>query len=70
MQGTAGKLALGIKVTDMSGARVSFGRATGRHFAKIISGFILGIGFLMVAFTKRKQGLHDLVAGCLVLNRR
>lgn len=69
VQGTVGKLALGIKVTDLNGARISFGRATGRHFAKIISSVILLIGFFMAAFTERKQGLHDIIAGCLVMNR-
>lgn len=69
-QATLGKMALGIKVTDLSGSTISFGRATGRHFGKIISSIIFFIGFLMVAFTSRKQGLHDMMAGCLVVNRR
>jgi len=69
-QGTLGKMALGIKVTDLSGNPISFGRATGRHFGKIISVFIFFIGYLMVAFTSRKQGLHDMMAGCLVVNRK
>lgn len=68
-QGTLGKLALGIKVTDYHGNRISFGRATGRHFAKILSSCILMIGFLMAAFTEKKQALHDMIAGCLVVNR-
>jgi len=69
-QGTVGKLALGIRVTDMDGKRISFMRATGRYFGKIVSAFILCIGFLMVAWTQRKQGLHDLLAQTLVLNGR
>jgi uncharacterized RDD family membrane protein YckC len=69
-QATVGKLALGIRVTDMDGKRISFMRATGRYFGKIVSAFILCIGFLMVAWTKRKQGLHDLLAQTLVLNGR
>jgi uncharacterized RDD family membrane protein YckC len=68
-QATVGKMALGIKVTDLDGNRLSFGRATGRHFGKIISGLTLGIGYLMVAFMPRKQALHDIMAGCLVVNR-
>jgi uncharacterized RDD family membrane protein YckC len=68
-QGTLGKMALGIKVTDLSGDRVSFGKATGRYFGKIISVLILFIGFIMVAFTEKKQGLHDIMAGCLVVNK-
>ena len=66
-QATVGKMALGIVVTDLEGRRIGFGRATGRYFAKILSVLILGIGFLMVAFTERKQGLHDLLAKTLVV---
>ena len=65
-QATLGKMIFGMKVTDLQGNRISFARATGRHFAKILSGMILLIGFIMVAFTERKQGLHDLLAGTLV----
>jgi uncharacterized RDD family membrane protein YckC len=65
-QATLGKMIFGMKVTDLYGNRISFGRATGRHFAKILSGMILGIGFIMVGFTERKQGLHDMIAGTLV----
>lgn len=68
-QGTLGKLALGIKVTDLSGQPIGFGRATGRHFSKILSGIILGIGYLLAAFTPKKQGLHDMIAGCVVVNK-
>ncbi len=68
-QATLGKMALGIIVTDLSGKRISFGKASGRYFGQILSGFILGIGFLMIAFTARKQGLHDKMAGCLVVNK-
>lgn len=70
MQATVGKLALGVIVTDLEGNRISFGRATGRYFAKILSGLILLIGFIMVAFTERKQGLHDILAGTLVWKTR
>jgi uncharacterized RDD family membrane protein YckC len=66
-QATLGKMALGLKVTDLEGRRISFVRATGRHFAKILSGMVLFIGFIMVGFTRRKQGLHDMVAGTLVI---
>jgi len=69
-QGTLGKIALGIKVTDLSGNAISFGRATARHFGKILSTIILLVGYLMVAFTAKKQGLHDMIAGCLVVNKR
>jgi uncharacterized RDD family membrane protein YckC len=69
-QATLGKMALGIVVTDSSGKRVSFARATGRHFGKIVSGLILYIGYLMIAFTQRKQGLHDIMAECLVVLKK
>jgi len=66
-QGTLGKLALGIKVTDMNGDRISFGRATGRYFGKIISGMIIYIGYIMAGLTEKKQALHDMMASCLVI---
>ncbi|MHA6206302.1 RDD family protein [Dyella soli] len=69
-QATLGKRALGIRVTGMDGQRINFMRATGRYFGKLLSAFILCIGFLMVAWTQRKQGLHDLLAQTLVLNGR
>jgi len=69
-QATIGKLALGIRVTDLRGARISFPRALGRYAAKIVSFAVVFIGVLMVAFTRRKQGLHDLMANTLVLNGR
>jgi uncharacterized RDD family membrane protein YckC len=65
-QATLGKMIFGMKVTDLHGNRISFERATGRHFAKWLSTMILGIGYIMVGFTERKQGLHDLLAGTLV----
>jgi uncharacterized RDD family membrane protein YckC len=68
-QATVGKSALGLFVTDNEGRRISFARATGRYFASVISGLLLCIGYLMVAFTDRKQGLHDLMAGTLVFKR-
>ena len=66
-QATLGKMALGLKVTDMRGNRVTFARATGRYFGKIVSGLILNIGYIMAAFTERKQALHDMMANCLVI---
>jgi predicted Zn finger-like uncharacterized protein len=69
-QATLGKMALGIQVTDLSGDGISFGRATGRHFGKIISAFTLLVGYFMAGFTRKKQGLHDIMAGCLVVNAR
>ncbi len=69
-QATLGKLALGIRVTDLQGRRISFPRALGRYLAKFLSLLILGFGFLMVGWTRRKQGLHDMLASTLVLNGR
>jgi uncharacterized RDD family membrane protein YckC len=66
-QATIGKRILNLKVTDEAGNRISFGRASGRFFAKIVSDLIFSIGFIMVAFTARKQGLHDMIAGTLVM---
>jgi uncharacterized RDD family membrane protein YckC len=68
-QATVGKMALGIVVTDLSGNRISFGRATGRYFGKIVSGMILCIGYFMAGFTERKQALHDIMSSCLVVLR-
>ena len=64
-----GKIALGIQVTDLQGNRVSFGKALGRNVAKILSALILYIGFIMAAFTAKKQGLHDMIAGTLVVKK-
>jgi len=65
-QATLGKMIFGMKVTDLSGTRISFARATGRHFAKFISGMFLCFGFITVGFTQRKQGWHDMIAETLV----
>jgi uncharacterized RDD family membrane protein YckC len=56
-------------MTDMAGQRIGFLRATVRHFSKILSSMLFLIGYIMIAFTARKQGLHDLIAACLVVNR-
>lgn len=68
-QATIGKKALGLTVTDLEGRRIGFGRATGRFFGKILSSVIVWIGFIMIGFTSKKQGLHDILAGTLVLRR-
>jgi uncharacterized RDD family membrane protein YckC len=66
-QATLGKMAMGIRVTNLNGGRISFANALGRYFAKIISAIILYIGFIMIAFTGKKQGLHDMIANTLVV---
>jgi uncharacterized RDD family membrane protein YckC len=68
-QATIGKRAMGIKVVSLEGARITFARATGRYFAYLLSGMLLGIGYLMAAFTARKQGLHDMMVSTLVVSR-
>jgi uncharacterized RDD family membrane protein YckC len=69
-QATLGKQALGIVVTDLNGKRISFVKATIRYFSKFISALILFIGYIMAAFTEKKQALHDIIAGTLVVNKR
>jgi uncharacterized RDD family membrane protein YckC len=66
-QATVGKMVVGIKVTDINGQRLSFGKASVRFFSKIVSGIILYIGFIMAGFTEKKQALHDMIAGTLVV---
>lgn len=69
-QATVGKSVMSLRVTNGEGQRISFGHATGRFFAKIVSGMVpFGIGYIMAAFTARKQALHDLIAGTLVLKK-
>jgi uncharacterized RDD family membrane protein YckC len=70
LQATPGKMALGLRVTDDQGKRISFVRATGRYFGKLLSQLILCIGYMMAGWTERKQALHDMIAGTLVLNGR
>ena len=66
-QATLGKMAIGVIVTDENGDRVSFGRAAGRLFSKILSAMILYIGFIMAGFDSRKQALHDKIASTFVV---
>ena len=67
---TPGKRVIGIIVTDLDGNRISFGRASGRYWGKMLSSIILMIGFLMAGFTEKKQALHDILANCLVLKKQ
>jgi uncharacterized RDD family membrane protein YckC len=68
-QASVGKMALGIKVTDRDGNRLSFAHALGRWFAALLSYLTLYIGFFMAGFTERKRALHDIVAGTLVVDK-
>jgi uncharacterized RDD family membrane protein YckC len=67
---TVGKLALGIVVVDEHNRKLSFGRASARYWSKLISAIILMIGFIMTAFTAKKQALHDLIAHTYVVDKR
>ena len=68
-RGTLGKMFCGLSVADLSGRRLSFGRAFGRNLAKILSALTLDIGYMMAGWTRRKQALHDLVASTIVLRQ-
>src|SRR5262245_15036774 len=68
-QATLGKMLLGLRVTDMQGGRISLLRAAARYLAGWLSGLILCIGYIMVAFTERKQGLHDMITSTLVVRQ-
>jgi uncharacterized RDD family membrane protein YckC len=69
MRATLGKIAMGIVVTDERYRRISFARANGRFWSKAISTFTLLIGFIMAAFTKKKQALHDIIAGTVAIRK-
>ena len=68
-QASLGKLAVGLKLTDLGGLRITFGKAVLRRVARTLTGFTFLIGFLMMLWTRRRQTLHDLMAGTLVLRR-
>jgi uncharacterized RDD family membrane protein YckC len=69
-QASIGKKIVGLTVTDIRGNRLSFARAAGRSFGAMVSHMTLGVGYIMVAFTKKQQALHDMIADCLVLRAR
>ena len=66
-QATPGKRIMGIYVTTLNAERISFGRASGRYFGKIISSITFLVGYIMAGFTENKQSLHDKLADTLVL---
>lgn len=68
-QATIGKKALGIQVTNLEGGRLSFGQATGRYFGKWVSTIILLIGYFMMLWSEKRQTLHDMMAGALVIKK-
>ena len=69
LQATIGKMALNIIVTDLEGNKITFGRATARYFSKIISDMTLYIGYILAGLTEKKQALHDMIAGTLVIRK-
>ena len=66
---TPGKMLIGIKVVTPEGGRISYGRATGRYFGKIVSALILYIGYLMAFWDPERRALHDRMCGSRVINR-
>lgn len=68
-QATLGKIALGIIVTDLHGNRLYWGQAIKRHMSKTLSYLTLLVGFFMIGFTSKRQTLHDIVSGCLVIRK-
>lgn len=66
---TPGKMACGLKVVTAEGGPVSYGRAVGRYFAEIVSGLILGIGYIMAAFDEEKRALHDRMCDTRVIKK-
>ena len=68
-QGTLGKMAVGIAVTDLKGNRISFGRATGRYFCMYLTAITLFIGYIIAAFTGKRQTIHDMIASCLIIKK-
>ncbi len=69
-QGTPGKIAVGMQVVDLQGNRISFGKALIRNLLKIVSFLMLGLGFIIIAFTEKGQGLHDMIAGTTVVMKQ
>jgi len=68
-QGTLGKKALGLAVVNADGTRLTFGRASGRYLAKIVSSLTFCIGYMMAGWTSQKRALHDMIAETLVVKR-
>lgn len=67
---TLGKMVFGVEVVRANGEALTFGRATGRHFAKWISYYLMLVGYIIAAFTLKKQGLHDFICDTVVVKKR
>jgi uncharacterized RDD family membrane protein YckC len=70
MGATPGKLALGLKVVRPDGSLLPLGRSIGRHFAKMLNSFTLGVGYLLAAFDAQKRALHDMICDTRVIRAR
>lgn len=68
-QATVGKMAMGLMVTDLNGGKLDFSKALVRNLCKIISNLTMLIGYIMAAFTEKKQALHDMIASTLVVKK-
>lgn len=68
-QGTLGKKIMNVQVAKAEGGRISFGRAAGRFLAKSFLSPILLVGYIMAFFTERRQALHDMLAGTIVVKK-
>tara|TARA_B100001063_G_scaffold157012_1_gene146447 strand:+ start:74 stop:565 length:492 start_codon:yes stop_codon:yes gene_type:complete len=66
-QATFGMRALDIKITNENHGKIGFWRATGNFYLTVISALVVFIGFLMIAFTSRKQGFHNLISRTLCI---
>ena len=66
-KGTFGKQMLGLIIVDNDGNQISLGRSFLRFIGSIISSIIIYLGFIMIGFTEKKQGLHDFIGGTLVV---
>jgi len=68
-QATIGKMAMGMIVTDVDGARLSFAKASLRYFGKYLSSAVMMIGYIIAAFTEKRQALHDFIANTVVIKK-
>jgi uncharacterized RDD family membrane protein YckC len=68
-QGSLGKMAVGIKVTDLAGQNISFKNAFKRRLYVIVNNLTIGVGIIMIAFNKKSQALHDIWATTLVVKK-
>lgn len=69
LMGTPGKLFMGLNVVTEAGLRISYQQALIRYFVGIVSALFLFFGYLMNLFTPKRQTLHDIVAGVIVVSR-